>query len=99
MYTYIPSPLSLLTRTPHATLEVARHQLAEPTVLSSSFLLGIHSTREAIPVSAPLPPAPPSCPYCVHKFVLYVCLSGIPTLEIGSAVSFFLDSMYSGALQ
>lgn len=71
-------------------LEVARHQLAEPTVLSSSFPLGIHSTGEDIPVSAPLPIRPTlSCPYCVHKFVLYVCLSGIPTLEIGSAVSFF----------
>ena len=73
MYTYIPSPLSLPhTHPPRPPLEAVRHQLAEPPVLYNSFLLAIHSTREDIHVSAPLPVHPTlSRPHCVHKPVLY----------------------------
>ena len=75
---------------PIPPLEVVRHQLAEPPVLYGSLPLAIHSTREDMHVNAPLPSHPTLArPHCVPRFVLYVCLSDIPTLEIGSAVSFF----------
>ena len=37
-------------------------------------------------------PSSPSLPHCVHKSVLYICVS-IPSLQIGSSIPFF-SSLY-----
>ena len=74
-------------------LVVTEHQV-ELTALYSHFQLAIFFTYSNVYVSVTLLIHPTlSFPYCVHKSVLYVCVS-ILTLHIGSSVPFSRFSLY-----
>ena len=82
-----PLPSSL-PRTP--PLWVVIEHLAELPGLDSNFIIAIYFTHGSVCMSTLLsrfvPPSP--SPHCIHKSLLYVCIS-IPATPTGLSVSFF----------
>jgi len=75
--------LSLLSFPPPSCPTPSSSHTEPPGCLYSRFPLTVcftHATFSVFPIL--------SFPYCVHNFILYVCVS-IPSLQIGSLVLFF----------
>ena len=88
-YTYITS-LGNLPSLPHPTSPLGHHRTAgwAPCVIQQLLTSYVYYTW-CIHVSMLLSPCPTlSVLHCVHKSVLYICISS-PSLQIGSSISFF----------
>ena len=88
-YTYVPSLLSLPSIShPLPSRLSASTRLELPTPYSK-FLLAVYFTHGDAYVSMLLSIQPAlSFPHCVHKSVVYVCVS-IAALQVGSSVASF----------
>ena len=88
-----PSILTFPSTFPIPPLQVITEHQAELPVYSS-FLLAIYFAHGSVSMSMLLSKfVPLSLPCCVHKSILYICVS-ILALQIGSSVPFFLFPHY-----
>ena len=90
IYIYITSSLSLPPAHPHPTF-VGHHRAAgwAPCItqqLLASYLFHIWSSMY-VDVTFSIHPTL-SFPHCVHKSILYICIT-VPSLHIGSLIPFF----------